>query len=28
VCRNFRISNELEYMNSLFDGTLDEEIRA
>jgi hypothetical protein len=24
VCRNYRISFEIEYMNGLFDGTLDE----
>jgi len=24
VCRNFRISKEIDLMNSLFDGTLDE----
>ena len=25
VCRNHRISGDLEYMNCLFDGTLDED---
>jgi hypothetical protein len=24
ICRNFRISNELEYINNLFSGTLDD----
>jgi len=28
ICRNFRISGELEYMNCLFDGTLDEQVGA
>jgi hypothetical protein len=28
MCRNFRISNEIQYMNDLFSGTLDEEMTA
>ena len=28
MCRNIRISNEIELMNGLFDGTLDEEMMA
>jgi len=25
ICRNFRISNEIEHINGLYDGTLDDE---
>jgi len=28
ICRNFRISNEIDHINSLFDGTLDDEMMA